>query len=176
VEDCFCGTFPESLPLIIVKKRLKWIFVVLVAAFALLQLTNAGRTSPAVVPGHDLLSTNPPPPEITALLRAACYDCHSHETHWPWYGHVAPVSWWLDSHVRDARERLNFSEWPHNDPQKAARKWNHVAGSVRDGDMPLPSYSRIHKAARLTDEQRNRLADWAEEESDRLKASATATP
>jgi hypothetical protein len=159
-----------------VKKRLKWILVILVAAFALLQLTNIGRTNPPVAPGHDLLSTNSPPPEITAILRSACYDCHSYETRWPWYGHVAPVTWWLDSHVRDARERLNFSEWPHSDPQKAAKKWHYVSDSVRDGDMPLPSYARIHKAARLTEEQRNKLSDWADGEADRLKSMASATP
>ena len=158
------------------KRRLKWIVAALIAVFALMQLTNAARTHPPLVPGHDLLSTNPPPPQISALLRTACYDCHSYETHWPWYGHVAPVSWWLDGHVRDARERLNFSEWPHDDAERAARKWNHVAESVRDGDMPLPSYARIHRAARLTDEQRKQLADWAEQESQRLKTASAATP
>jgi hypothetical protein len=170
----FAETFPESLPLIIVKRRLKRILAIIIVAFGLLQLTNAARTNPTVTPGHDLLSSNGPPTDISGLLRGACYDCHSYETHWPWYGHVAPVSWWLDNHVRDARERLNFSEWPHSDPQKAARKWNHVVDTVRDGSMPLPSYARIHKAARLTDDQRKRLADWAEQEAQRLNASTTA--
>ena len=156
----------------IVKKRLKWVLAIMVAVFALLQLTNLARTTPAVVPGHDLLSTNAPPPEITAMLRSACYDCHSYETRWPWYGHVAPVSWWLDQHVHDGRDRLNFSEWPHDDSQKAAKKWNHISDSVREGDMPLPSYMRIHKAARLTDVQRKQLADWAEQEAERLKTAS----
>jgi hypothetical protein len=159
-----------------VKKRLKWILLVVVAAFGALQLTNMGRTNPTVVPGHDVFSKNPPPPEIAAMLRSACYDCHSYETRWPWYGHVAPVTWWLDSHVRDARERLNFSEWPHDDAQKAAKKWHYVGDSVRDGDMPLASYAKIHKAARLTEQQRTLLADWADKEADRLKSMASAAP
>jgi hypothetical protein len=121
-------------------------------------------------------STNLPPAEIATLLHQACYDCHSYETHWPWYGHVAPVSWWLDSHVNDARASLNFSEWPHNDLQKAAKKWSHIGDAVRDGDMPLPSYAKIHKAARLTGTQRNALSDWADEEADRLKAAGTNSP
>jgi len=158
-----------------VKRRLKWILAIIIAAFALLQLTNVGRTNPNVTPGHDLLSTNSPPVEISAILHGACYDCHSYETRWPWYGHVAPVSWWLDSHVRDARARLNFSEWPHDNSQKAARKWNNVADTVRNGEMPLPSYARIHKAARLTDDQRKRLADWAEQEAQRLNAPTAAS-
>jgi hypothetical protein len=159
-----------------VKRRLKWILIALVAAFALLQLTNIGRSKPTVTPGHDLFSTNPPPAHIAAMLRDACYDCHSYETHWPWYGHVAPVSWWINSHISDAREVLNFSEWPHTNAEKAARKWNHISDSVREGDMPLPSYMKVHTVARLTDAQRNTLADWAEQESARLKAAATNAP
>jgi Haem-binding domain len=158
-----------------VKKFLKWALAIIVVAFALIQIPDAGRTNPSVTPGHDLLSTNAPPPQIAATLRSACYDCHSYETHWPWYGYVAPVSWFLAGHVRDARERLNFSEWPHEDAQQAAKKWNHISHSVRDGDMPLPSYAKIHKAARISDEQRKALADWAEQESQQLK-SASAVP
>jgi hypothetical protein len=154
-----------------VKKRSKWILQAVAGGFALLQLANIGRTDPTVPPGHDLCSTNPPPPEISAMLRGACYDCHSYETRWPWYGYVAPVSLWLDSHVHDAREHLNFSEWPHGDPQREGKKWNRVSDTVRDGDMPLPSYARMHRAARLTDEQRQHLADWAEKEAQRLQAA-----
>jgi hypothetical protein len=160
----------------IVKRRLKWIVVIALGGFALLQLTNAARTNPTVSPGHDLFSTNSPPPQIAGILRGACYDCHSYETHWPWYGHVAPVSWWLDGHVRDARERLNFSEWPHDDLTRAAKKWSRVSESVREGDMPLASYARIHKPARLTEEQRKQLADWAEQEAQRLRGMADASP
>jgi hypothetical protein len=160
-----------------VKRRLKWIFVGLLAVFGLMQLTNLGHTNPAVTAGHDLLSsTNPPPGEVAALLHEACYDCHSYETRWPWYGHVAPVSWWLNSHVTDARAVLNFSEWPHGDPRKAAKKLNYIGDSVRDGDMPLPSYAKIHKAARLTEQQRGVLSEWAFQESDRLKGLTNSTP
>jgi hypothetical protein len=160
--------------ILFVKRRLKWFFLIGRVVFGLLQLTNASRTNPTVVPGHDLFSTNSPPPQIASMLRTACYDCHSYETHWPWYGYVAPVSWWLDAHVRDARERLNFSEWPHGDVAKEAKKWNHISDVVRDGDMPLVSYMRIHKLARLTDEQRKQMADWADQEVQNLKATAAA--
>src|SRR5206468_7022791 len=136
--------------------------VTLAVVFALMQLTNLGHTNPVVTASHGLLSsTNPPPAEISTMLRNACYDCHSYETRLPWYGHVAPVSWWLNSHIADARDVLNFSEWPFNDSQKAARKLNHIGDSVRDGDMPLPSYLKIHKAARLTPQQRDTLSEWA---------------
>ena len=138
----------------------------------LLQLTNPARTNPPVTAGHDLLATNPPPADVAATLQAACYDCHSFQTEWPWYSRVAPASWLLVDHVNGARKRLNFSEWPHDDPERAAKKWRHVADQVRSGEMPLPSYTWIHTASRLNAGQRDRLAQWADQEARRLQPGA----
>ena len=160
------------------KRVLKWIFVVLVVVFALLQLTNLGRTNPAVAAGHDFFSgTNAPPAEISTMLRNACYDCHSYETRLPWYGHVAPVSWWLANHVLEGRQHLNFSHWPHDDPRRAAKWFRRIADTVDSGDMPLPGYDRMHPAARLDAVQRSNLVEWAQSEASRLRPadeSATA--
>ena len=143
------------------KKKLIWILGAAVIAGVLLQFTNPARTNPPITPGHDLFATNGPPPEIAALLRNACYDCHSYKTKWPWYSRVAPVSWWLANHVSDARKHLNFSEWPHDDPYQARKKWNRIGDEVDSGDMPLPSYTWIHTGARLSAAQRAQLIQWA---------------
>lgn len=134
-------------------------------------LINPRLTNPPLVAGQDLTATNSPPPEIVKLIHNACYDCHSDETKWPWYSHVAPVSWWLVEHVEDGRKRLNFSQWPHDDWKRAARRWRSIADSVSEGDMPLPGYDRMHPAARLTNEERKKISDWAEQEADRLRPS-----
>ena len=151
------------------KPVLKWTLAGAALAFVALQLTNPARTNPPAAPGRDLLATNAPPPDVAALLRNACYDCHSGETKWPWYSRVAPVSWWVAGHVRDGRERLNVSDWPHDDPQRARKKWNRIADEVRDGSMPLPNYTWAHPAARLTAAQRGRIAGWAAQEAGRLQ-------
>jgi hypothetical protein len=153
----------------------RWVLGGVALIALLLQLTNPPRTNPPLIPGHDLLATNAPPAEIAALLRAACYDCHSQETKWPWYSHVAPMSWLLAGHVNDGRKRLNFSEWPQGDPQRAAKKWNRISEEVGSGDMPLPSYTWAHPPARLNAEQRGRLSKWAEQEARRLQAEAGET-
>jgi len=132
----------------------------LVAA-ALLQLTNPPLTNPPVVPGHDLLATNAPPPQIAAELKGACYNCHSYETEWPWYSHVAPISWRIVQHVNDARDVLNFSEWPHDEPSRVRKRWRHIADHVEDHSMPIPGYALMHRSARLTDQQRAELVQWA---------------
>jgi len=152
------------------KRTLKWILAGAILIFAALQFTNPPRMNPPLVPGGDVSSTNAPPPDISELLRSSCYDCHSSETQWPWYSHVAPVSWLLASHVNDAREKVNFSDWPHGDPERARRKWNRIREEVSSGDMPLRSYTLVHTKARLNAAQREQIVHWAEQEAQRLKA------
>jgi hypothetical protein len=155
-------------------KWLKWIFAALVAVFALLQFTSPPRTNPPVVPGHDLLATNPPPPGIAALLHNACYDCHSDETRWPWYSHIAPVSWLVADDVKDGRERMNFSDWPRALPERAAKRLERISEEVDDKDMPPAKYTLLHPEARLNAGQREQLIRWADQEAARLKATGEA--
>lgn len=155
-------------PFYFMKKAVKWMIGVCLVAAAAMQFFNPALTNPPVTPGSDLMATNPPPAEIEALLRHACYDCHSYATQWPWYSHVAPVSWFVAGHVNDAREALNFSEWPHDDTYKAGKRWAKISRRVEEGSMPLPSYTWLHPASRLTAGQRKQLSDWARATSDKL--------
>lgn len=156
---------------LIVKKATKWAGCGIVVLFGLLQFTNPARTNPPVQPGRELGATNAPPAQITTLLRAACYDCHSHETVWPWYSRIAPVSWYIVDHIKDGRRRLNFSEWPHDDPRKARSRMQNIRDEIESGSMPLKSYTLIHRSSALTSEQREQLLKWADEEAKRLSAT-----
>jgi len=151
-------------------KKLKWIFAALVAGFALLQLTNPARTNPPVV--SDMMASNAPPPEVAAMFHAACYDCHSYETKWPWYSHVAPVSWLIASDVNEGRRNLNLSDWP-SDPVRAAKRLEDMSEKIGYDEMPPAKYTAIHADARLTESQRKELTDWLDGEAKRLKASAS---
>jgi hypothetical protein len=156
------------------KKLAKRALIAVAVVFGLLQLTNPARTNPPVLPERDLLATNPPPANIVALLRRACYDCHSHETRWPWYSRIAPMSWSVAAHVKDGRRHLNFSNWPHDAPRKARANWQNTRDEVEAGDMPLRSYSALHAEARLTEAERGELAAWADAEAKRLTALVEA--
>jgi hypothetical protein len=148
------------------KKRLTTIGVLGLLAVIPLQFTNPSHQNPPVLPGHDLFATNAPPRSVAALLRNSCYDCHSFETKWPWESYVAPVSWLVARDVESARSNLNFSDWPHNDARRARKRWRHIAQEVEDGEMPLPSYTRMHRQARLDERQRAELVKWAKERAD----------
>jgi len=112
--------------------------------------------------------SNPPvtgevsaPPAVQALLRRACYNCHSNETRWPWYSRVAPVSWFVAGHVHDGRDDLNFSEWPVFDLEGQDLAMEDIQKQMRKHGMPLKSYLLIHPEARLTDAEYDTLARWA---------------
>lgn len=120
----------------------------LAAAFVLVQLVPYGRAH-----------TNPPvqvrpawvDPDTQALFTRACADCHSNETQWPWYSNVAPVSWLVQRHVQEGRQKFNV-----NVPG-FGRDADEAAGQVRRGKMPEPTYLPLHPEARLTDAERQQL-------------------
>jgi hypothetical protein len=100
------------------------------AIFVGAQFVPVARTNPAV--RADVAA----PPEIAVLLRHACYDCHSHETAWPWYSRVAPVSWLIVHDVEEGRCELDFSAWDAYDPAQRAKKLRESADEIAEGDMP----------------------------------------
>lgn len=91
-------------------------------------------------------------PRTRELAVRACFDCHSNETKWPWYSHVAPAKWIVRHHVEEARHELNFSEFDR--PQDEAKE---AAKMVRQGEMPLPGYLWLHDSAGLTEAERAEL-------------------
>ena len=160
---------PISDPLIEMKK-LKLIGGGVAVAFAILQFINPARTNPPVK--NDFLAATAPPARLAALFRCACYDCHSYETKWPWYGHVAPISWGVVGDVNHARSRLALSSWPADNPVRAAGKLQAMGEEIRSGEMPLRKYTLLHPEAKLTTDQRGELADWLSSEAAKIKSPA----
>lgn len=114
-----------------------------------IQAVPYGRdhTNPAVSQEPDWDS-----PRTRELAKRACFDCHSNETVWPVYSHVAPFSWLVQHHVEDGREHLNFSEFdkPQHDADEAAEE-------VEEGKMPMDNYVWLHPEANLTDAEKAEL-------------------
>src|SRR5579863_1250711 len=101
------------------KRRAKWLVVILGGIFIAIQFIGPARTNPPVAPSHTIGSQLQIPPRMADIMNRACMDCHSYETRWPWYSGVAPVRWWLVQHVNDGRETLNLSEWSQYQPAYA---------------------------------------------------------
>lgn len=104
-----------------------------------------------------------PSPEVKQLLETTCYDCHSDNTNYPWYNNVAPISYWLDHHIEEGKEHLDFSDWENYTVKKKDHKLEELIEEVEEGEMPLKEYTWTHKEARLTEDQKKLLMDWAKE-------------
>jgi hypothetical protein len=108
------------------------------------------------------------PPRISVLIRVACFDCHSNESHWPWYSNVAPVSWLLARDVSQGRRHLNFSEWGKYTQSRQVSLLGNIAEQITQESMPYPPYLIMHPEARLSQADRDSLVAWANDEQDRL--------
>ena len=116
---------------------------------------------PVPLANPPVLSEIGAPPEVRAILRTSCYDCHSNEIVWPWYSRVAPVSWLVASDAARGRRHLNFSVWDGYAPEIKAKKLARTVREVAKGDMPPWYYTIKHTDARLTPAQRSLLQTWA---------------
>lgn len=102
----------------------------------------------------------PIPDSLLSILKPACYDCHSNNTHYPWYYYVQPVALFLNGHIVKGKSELNFDEFGNYTKRRQQSKLKAIADQVMDGDMPLNSYKIIHKKARLSTEDRELIAKW----------------
>ncbi len=132
----------------------------LLGVIVVIQLIRPDQSNPPIDPALDIRQVLQPPADVHAVLKDACYDCHSNETQYPWYSQIAPVSWWLADHIQEGREHLNFSTFGNLAMKDRAEAMEEAAEEVQKGEMPLASYTWTHPAARLNADQRNLLVNW----------------
>jgi len=128
--------------------------------FIVVQLFMIDKTNPIGHAEEDIIMANSAPEAVGIVLKTACYDCHSNNSNYPWYTNIAPVSWWIKHHINEGRAELNFSEWGTYTPEKADHKLEECIEQIGEGEMPLTSYTIIHKEANLSVEQKKILLDW----------------
>ncbi len=127
----------------------------LVVLFVVFQFVPVERSNPPVE------SDIPAPADVKVILKRSCYECHSHETAWPWYSYVAPVSWLVAHDVEEAREEMNFSTWDRYSDKKKRKKKHECWEEVEEGEMPLWFYLPLHPEARLSADDRKVLRRWS---------------
>lgn len=136
------------------------IYLGILALLIIIQFFGIDKTPPPTVAGNDYIELEKPPQQVATLLKNACYDCHSHQTKFPWYTNIQPLGWWIRGHIRGGRINLNFSEWGTYDGKKRAYKTEEMVEEIMDKHMPLKSYTWLHPEAIMTDEDRKAVVDW----------------
>lgn len=140
-----------------IKKILVGVAVVLLA----IQFVRPIKNQAEGVSENDISVVYPAIPEdVLTMLQTKCYDCHSNNTEYPWYASIQPVAWWLADHVEEGKEHLNFAEFRTYDTKRANHKLEEVVEEVAKGEMPLDSYTLIHRDAVVTPEEKIALRSW----------------
>ncbi|MEP6707394.1 MAG: heme-binding domain-containing protein [Pyrinomonadaceae bacterium] len=153
-----------------VRTILKWLVIVLACLFIIIQIRRPARTNPPVDQSQTIEAHTEITPQVASILARSCNDCHSNKTVWPWYTNVAPVSWFVIDHVNEGRSNLSLSEWGRNDQRRQGKKLEQMCDEVKDGAMPLSSYTPLHPGSKLSAEDVKTLCDWTEAERARLAA------
>lgn len=110
------------------------------------------------------------PADVKTILEKACNDCHSNNSNYPWYANLQPVHWWMEKHIKDGKKHLNYDEYTNRPLRYQYHKMEETIEMIKEGEMPLNSYTWTHKDAKLSEEEKTKLISWAESVMDNMKS------
>lgn len=149
---------------------LKKILLFLLAALVIIQFIHPKKNKSEGNQPNAVASVYAIPTDVNEILVKTCNDCHTNNTVYPWYSKIQPVDWWLDKHVKDGKRELNLDEYTHRPLRYQYHKMEEIAEQVKEGEMPLDSYTWMHKDAKLTEAEKNKLIAWADGIREQMKA------
>ena len=148
----------------ILKKILLGLFIV----FIVIQFIRPAHNTSGQVLSTDITKTINVPDKILDVFKNSCYDCHSNDTRYPWYINIQPMGWIMADHIKTGKANLNFSEFGSYSKRKQANKLRSLTETINDGSMPISSYTIMHTDAKLSEENKKLITDWALQAKDSL--------
>lgn len=143
------------------KKSIKKIVYIVLIIFLLMQLYQPARNENfEQVNTSEFTKVYKVPKNVETILRTSCYDCHSNNTNYPLYSYVQPARFFMESHIKKGKENLNFNEWGNYTNRKQNNKLDIIVKQIKSNEMPLSSYTLIHKNAILTPTQKEEVINW----------------
>ena len=149
-------------------KIVKIITLVLLVAFVGIQFIPTTRNQSDLIPETDFMLVNKVPETIQKKLQVSCYDCHSNNTKYPWYNKIQPVTWFLENHIEEGKAELNFNEWDSLSNRRKKSKLRSIIKQIESGEMPLESYTLIHKDATFTEAEAEEMISYITQLKDSL--------
>jgi hypothetical protein len=141
----------------------KNILIALVLIVIMIQAIPGDQNTGNEYGANDISTIVPVHEEVKQILHTSCNDCHSNATEYPWYSSIQPVRMWLDHHVEEGKDELNFSEFATYKKKRQLHKLDEIVEMVEEHEMPLSSYTLIHTDAVLSDAQQTTLINWAKQ-------------
>jgi hypothetical protein len=143
------------------KKVFKRILFIGLTIFVLIQFYQPARNRDGgQVSDMHFIKIYNVPDSINNILKIACYDCHSNNTNYPWYAYIQPARWFMERHIKEGKANLNFSEFGNYSLRKQANKIDRMAKQIKNNEMPLASYTMIHRNAILSASQKATIINW----------------
>ena len=100
------------------------------------------------------------PKNTLKMIEKSCFDCHSNNTDYPWYSKIQPVRYFLDNHIREGKNMLNFSEFGNYSERRKRNKIRSIISQIQEGKMPISTYTIIHREADLSNQDKKIIIDW----------------
>lgn len=141
-------------------KFVKITLLVLLVCFVGIQFVPTELNQSNLIPKTDFLLVNNPPKNIRILLQKSCYDCHSNNTDYPWYSKIQPGAWYLEDHIKEGKAELNLNEWDSLSNRRKNSKLKSIISQIKDNEMPLSSYTLIHRNAILSEAEKQELIQY----------------
>jgi hypothetical protein len=145
------------------------ILLVVLVLFLILQFfrparNNSGDAAKSIATLYEV------PPNVDKILQTSCRDCHSNKTSYPWYAEIQPVGWWLSNHIKNGKRHLNLDNFADLRIAVQNKRMQDCLEQLKNDEMPLSSYTLIHRNAILSDSDKEVLSAWCQQIMDQLKA------
>lgn len=142
-------------------QKVRIVLLILLIIFVSIQFIRPAKNqSTGQQPATDITRIYEVPGEVQTILKNACYDCHSNNTQYPWYVNIQPAGWWMADHVKHGRKELNFNEYGSYSLKRQRNKLKRIKEQLEENKMPLSSYTWMHREAKLTGNQKERVIKW----------------
>ena len=152
------------------KRFFKTLLYTIFIALLLVQLYPRPKKNVSTEAGsNDIAAVHQVSADVMEVLKTSCYDCHSNNTVYPWYSTIQPVALFMGNHVDEGKRELNFSEFGRYSVRRKYHKLEEINEQIKEGEMPLSSYTLIHRNAKLNENQKLLVANWAESLRDSLR-------
>ena len=135
-----------------VKKMFRVILIILIVAFIIIQFIRPEKITEPEIKENQITAKFVIPNDVHSILKSSCYDCHSNTTYYPWYDVIQPVDWFLYDHVVEGKRELNFSNFSNYPLYRQFKKFKEIEEQVKEGEMPLLSYTLIYPGTKLNAE------------------------
>ena len=143
------------------RKTIRIVLIILLIALIIIQFFRPKKNISQGIAATDISTKYTIPDTVQDLLKVACNDCHSNNSRYPWYWNIQPVMWFMNGHIDEGKRHLNFSVYTTYPIWRQYKQFDNISKEVKGGDMPLTSYTLIHRDAILTDAQKLAIEDWA---------------